>query len=731
MLDRNNLEYLKILKAIILGGEALTADLYSDIIQYTDAEIYNIYGPAETTVWSTNAHITSTDITIGKPIANTQIYILDNNRQPLPIGVAGELCISGDGVGKGYLNLPELTAEKFIPNPFINGKTMYCTGDLALWRNDGSIEYLGRIDTQVKIRGLRIELGEIESAMNGFKGIHMTAVTDKCDEKGHQYLVGYYTSEIYIDERQLRQHLAAKLPKYMIPNYFMRLQDIPMTASGKTDRKNLPIPQFSLNEAAEYIEPKTEMEIKLCNLLSELLEVEKVGVSEDFFDMGGDSLTAIEYVVKAHSVGIEIKPQNVFEYPTVQDLCEYLENGTTKNSVIYKHENFEKYDNLLKQNMLTDNFTPQKKTIGDVLLTGSTGFLGAHILDALMQNETGKIYCLVRGSKEKLIETLHYYFGNKYDNEVDSRIITVIGDITLPYLSDNVPKNIQTVFHAAATVKHYGQYDYFYKVNVKGTRNVINYAKQVNAKLIHISTISVSGNSFADAFTIYRSENEKHFDEQSLYIDQSLENVYIRSKFEGELSVLDAMLAGIDAKIIRVGNLTNRTGDYKFQPNYKENAFLTRVKAALEFGKLPDYIMPLYAEFSPVNETAEGVIRIAQYADRQNIFHLNSNKPIYFTDLIEALKKLRIPIETVSGNEFSDILKNYANEPKTEYIYKAFQNDMDDNGKLVYDSNIRIINKFTVQFLRKIGFEWTQIDFEYIKGYVEYFRNLGYLEVEL
>lgn len=267
IMDKQNVTYLKTLKAIILGGEALPADLCQELRTYTTARIFNIYGPAETTVWSTNKKMGEDDITIGKPIANTQVYILDRHHQPLPVGVAGELCISGDGVGKGYLNRPELTAEKFIPNPFLPGKTMYCTGDLARWRDDGEIEYLGRIDTQVKIRGLRIELGEIESVMSSFDGVSLTAVADKRDETGRQYLVGYYTAHSAIDEKVLRQHLSTKLPKYLVPNYFVRLDKMPMTPSGKTDRKNLPMPEFAL-QAREYVPPKTEQEKTLCNVLS-------------------------------------------------------------------------------------------------------------------------------------------------------------------------------------------------------------------------------------------------------------------------------------------------------------------------------------------------------------------------------------------------------------------------------------------------------------------------------
>lgn len=732
ILDKKNVMYLSQLKAIILGGEALPADLYEELAQYTSARIFNIYGPAETTVWSTNKLVESTDITIGKPIANTQVYILDQNHKPLPIGVAGELCISGDGVGMGYLNRPELTAEKFIPNPFAEGKTVYCTGDLARWREDGEIEYLGRIDTQVKIRGLRIELGEIESVMNTFSDIQLSAVTDKRDENGRQYLVGYYTADSEIDESALRAHLAAKMPKYMIPNYFMRLDKIPMTASGKTDRKNLPVPQVN-GSADEYVAPQNELESALCKIVTKILETDQIGVTDDFFDFGGDSLRAIEYVAKAHNEGIEFTLQSVFDHPTVRDLCDFIENGEERN-VVYSAKDFDKFNEILSRNVIDEGFVPVRKTLGNVLLTGATGFLGAHILDSLMKNENGKIYCLVRSRNQndrrgRLCETLNYYFGNTYDNEIGKRIIPVIGNVEQIGLSENIPYDVQTVIHTAATVKHYGSYEYFHNVNVLGTENVVAYASMCGARLVHISTASVSGNSFADEFEVYRSEKEKNFDETSLYIGQPLENVYIHSKFEAEIVVLNAILKGLDAKIVRVGNLTNRQSDFKFQPNYRENAFLTRVKAVLDLGLFPDYLLPLYSEFSPIDATADGVVKIAQYADKQNVFHLNSNKPIYFDKLLDVLHKMNIRMKKVSGKEFNNTLQQLAKESKTEYIYEALQNDMDENGQLVYDSNIRIINDFTVWFMKKVGFEWKQTDFDYIKGYIDYFRNLGYLEV--
>ena len=318
LIDKNKLEYLSVLKTIVLGGEALSKELVSDINIYTDAKIYNIYGPAETTVWSTNVEIINDDITIGSPIANTQIYILDKNNNILPIGVPGELCIAGEGVGKGYLNRPELTAEKFVPNPFAtkenhHGKIMYHTGDLACWRTDGEIEYLGRIDTQVKIRGLRIELGEIENVMSGFAGIQLTAVADKRDENNRQYLVGYYTSEQNIDEKELRSHLSSKLPKYMIPNYFIRLDTMPMTASGKTDRKNLPVPNFTMQER-EYVEPEGLTEKKLANIWEKYLQLDKIGKTDDFFECGGDSLLAISMISEIEEAfGVQISIKDIME----------------------------------------------------------------------------------------------------------------------------------------------------------------------------------------------------------------------------------------------------------------------------------------------------------------------------------------------------------------------------------------------------------------------------------
>lgn len=741
---------------IILVGEQLS--IYNKDLFYEGVEkIHNEYGPSECSVCATYKVIEKDDqaITIGRPIANTQVYILDSHQKLVPVGVAGELCIAGAGVGKGYLNRPDLTAERFIPNPFRteengHGKVLYRTGDLARWRMDGEIEYLGRIDTQVKIRGLRIELGEIESAMAETEGIGLVAAAAQKDGAGRQYLVGYYTSESEIDEKAMRKRLSEKLPKYMVPNYFMRLESMPMTASGKTDRKNLPVPDINLSER-EYIPPVTDTEKILCAIIAEVLSLDRVGVTDDFFELGGDSLGAISVAAMAHENGIELRLQTLFDHPDVRSLCERLEDAENSGQPgpAEAHnlplDQYEKYRKLLQKNTIDVSAGFEKKETGNVFLTGATGFLGAHVLDALMKQEkqtnggkqtNGKVYCLVRKGNgqepyQRLADSLSWYFGDTYTKEIGERIIPVEGDIERAGLSDMLPQDVQTVIHTAATVKHYGAYDYFKKINVEGTRHVADYACRIGAEFIHISTISVSGNAMHDGSAEYHSGKDLVFGETDYYIGQPLENVYIRSKFEAEKVVMDKILdRGLNAKIIRVGNLTNRASDLRFQPNYESNAFLMRLKALLELGMFPDYLLPLYSEFSPVDLTAEGIVKIIQYAEKeQMVFHLYSNKPLSHQRMLSILRTNGISLKTVSGEEFHKEVERSLQSREKEFIFKTLHIHMDSSGRLIFDTNIHIKNDFTTWFMSQIGFEWNEIDEDYVKGYLEYFRKAGFFNV--
>ena len=723
--DKNNCEPLHRLTCICTSGEPLTPELLAQMYEKApNAQIYNPIGPSECSVWDIGGKLNRNDgidIHIGKPIANTQIYIVDKYMQPTPIGVTGEL--------------PELTAEKFIDNPFGKGK-LYKTGDLAYWREDGNIVYVGRNDFQVKIRGLRIELGEIENAICGIDGISQAVVVVRKNIEGRQLICALYTGEEK-SAQVIRSHIGEKLPKYMLPHIFTHLDEMPLTSSGKINRKALPeVDLYAIDTNSEYVAPENEQQKELCRLIESILGCEKVGINDNFFDIGGDSLKAIEFVSEAHNEGLYFKLQNVFDYPTAKALNECIENGDKQN-ISFDDIDFNRVNRVLEKNKLECITAPKKSDVGNVLIAGATGYLGIHILADFLDNDKGIAYCMVRGkdkndSTKRLNELLSFYFDDKYSDM--NRIEVICSDLQKEKfgLTDaeyaELSDEIDTVINCAASVKHYGSYQYFYDVNVETVKRLIDFCKKADAKLIHTSTISVSGNSFAEEFSGSTSENELHFYESDLYIGQPLDNVYARSKFEAEKAVLEAVADGLQANIMRMGQLTNRYSDGKFQKNYESNAFLKRIRAVLELGVAPDYLGDLYAEFTPIDEAAEAVMTIARhFTTNYNVFHINSTKVVYLDKLVQMFKKLGFNIKVVSGDEFTEFLRQTANQNETQHIFETFINDIDENDRLNYDSNIHFENEFTVEYLKQFGFEWRDIDIDYFRKYTKYLENIGYL----
>lgn len=312
---------------IMVGGEAFPQQLLDKLKSSYNGNIFNMYGPTETTVWSTLSNLNESDfVHIGKPIANTQIYILDSNKQLVPQGVFGELYISGKGVSLGYLNKPELTKEKFIENPFNSKDRIYHTGDSARWLKDGNIEFRGRLDNQVKIRGYRIELGEIEHVLTSHSSITTSLIIDKEDANGDKFLIAYYVSNSDIDQSELRHFLGKSLPAYLIPSYFISITSIPLLPNGKTDRKGLPEPDGSLTSGKEYVPPESDIEENLANIWADVLRVDKIGVNDNFFDLGAHSLKALGAISRINKeLEKTISLKEVFTNPTVRELSKVLE----------------------------------------------------------------------------------------------------------------------------------------------------------------------------------------------------------------------------------------------------------------------------------------------------------------------------------------------------------------------------------------------------------------------
>ncbi len=337
--SRTGLSQLNIL---ILGGEALPLKLLEEARKIIPGKIYNGYGPTETTIFSTTKDVSGNhSLNIGKPIANTRIYILDAAGQLQPMGVSGELCIGGDGMAGGYINDPELTAEKFGNHKFqandqypVPDTFLYRTGDLARWLPDGNIEFLGRIDQQVKVRGFRIEPGEIENRLLTHENIKEAVVLAREDDGGGNYLTAYIVSSAKepLTVADLRDYLSKTLPDYMIPSYFQELERLPLTPNGKIDRRALPAVELAVGD--DYIPPRDEREEKLAALWSEVLGIDQniIGIDSNFFQLGGHSLKATLLVFKIHKTfGIEVRLMDIFDGATIRKLAADLRKGRKVN----------------------------------------------------------------------------------------------------------------------------------------------------------------------------------------------------------------------------------------------------------------------------------------------------------------------------------------------------------------------------------------------------------------
>ena len=728
-------------KNMVFGGEPLPEKFVQDLKALAnDITVYNIYGPSEITILSNVQNLDGeTEITTGPPIMNTQIHILDKNMKRVPVGVVGEIYISGIQVGLGYIGKPELTAEKFLDNPFGEGK-MYKSGDIGRWTFDGKVQCLGRIDHQIKLRGLRIELGEIENVMLNIEGV-TSAVVNKIEIDGNEFLCGYYVANNNVKDDIVKDTLRKALPPYMVPTYFVKLDKMPYTINRKIDRKALPMPEFNkpIVNSKVNIEELNSNEEKLLQIWKNILKIEDIDINDNFFDIGGDSVAAISMQIEAVKYGLDFEYSDIFTHPTIKELSK---KSNRSDEEFIKNYDYKKLKEVLSRNNIDNLKTIKKSKIKNILLIGATGYLGAHILDSFMKNNKGTIYCLVRPKnniniEKRLKDMLTFYFGNKYEKEFSHRIKVIHGDIVENNLglSDKdfklLSDNIDAVINSGALVKHFGIKKKFEEINVTGTQNVIDFCKQTNKRLLHISTISISGNGEKEETVIETPENinkKKLFKETDIYVGQDIKGVYSTTKFRAELLVLEAILDGLDAQILRLGNITNRYSDGVFQMNVDENAFAKRIKSFIEMGAFPKYLLQHAIELTPVDLATEAIIKILNHKSYCNIFHIYDTKLLPIKLLIETFtNNLNIDILPVSDIMMKDILTGILSDNTRKDILSGIIYDLDDNKNLIYTSNIRLNSDFTEKYLNKLGFKWKNIDKEYIIRYMKYFNNINFI----
>lgn len=668
------------LKYLFTGGEKLKPVLTTEL----SYELIDYYGPTECTVFATFKKVKDINgkyvSSIGKPIANAKAYILGENMELLPVGAVGELCIGGNILANGYLNNEELTDSKFIDNPFRETEKLYRTGDLAKWRPDGDIEFLGRIDNQVKIRGFRVELGEIERTLQQQKDIKEAVVISRDTEGDSKYLIAFIVSrpEAEKDISSVRSALKEELPGYMIPAQIIFIDKIPLTANGKTDAQALK--DLADKEAKELISfepPTNETERIVVDVWSSALERPVINITDNFFDIGGNSLlVATVAVALERKLDTKVYLRDIYQFPVLQDLSEVLIARSRATREAVPMEDVEPYVALQKDvylapgTVFAGGFDPKQiENPATIFLTGVTGFVGIHLLQELLDTTNADIYCLVRAQDQfhamEKIERCFKQYHIPQKEEQKARIIPVIGDLALPALGlseeifTKLAKQTDLIYHSGSSVNFIEPYSYMKTPNVEGLREIIKLAGAERTKcLALLSTISVY--SWGHVFTGKTVMLESDDIEQNL-MSVSKDIGYVRSKWVMEAVADLAAKEGLPLITYRLGyamchSETGASASYQWWSGL--------VKNCIEFKSYP-----------ALTELREGLITVDYMT--KSIAHITKNK--------EAIgKKFNLiarPETNLTLEGFFGLMKKYYPFILKDLPYKEWRKQWEDDSK--------------------------------------------------
>ena len=714
-----NYPHQKTLRLLIIAGEKCPAIDPSAI----DYPIANGYGPTENCCgvsvfpikqWEPN-------IPIGQPIPTIHAYVLDKTNHRLPAGAAGEYCLSGPQTSRGYLNRPDKTAEAYQDCPF-NEFRMYHTGDIVRYRQNGDVEFVGRKDGQVKIRGFRIETKEVETVIRGFEGVKDVTVQAYDYESGGKYLAAFVVGDGTIDTDAVAAYVKSQKPAYMVPAVIMQIDQIPLTVNMKVDKKALPKPE---RKAADYVAPANKTEEDFCSIFGSVLGVDRVSAEADFFEIGGSSILAMKVVIAAEKAGYSIVYNDVFSYTTPQAMAEFLGASTPQQTNTDGYD-YAQIHELLSHNTIEAFRSGKHHAIGDVLLTGATGYLGSHVLHELIVNHSGKIFCFVRPGKEKsaldrLKEMQRYYFGEEWDH---SRVVVIEGDATDPASLERfeAPHSGMTVVNCAASVKHFAKGNEIERVNVESVKNLTAWCERCDARLLHISTGSIMGSRKNGLPPV-----DYQFTEHVLYAGQELNaNQYVHSKFMAERHIYEEILKhGLKAKVCRVGNLAPRFGDGEFQINYQTNSYMNTLKAFRTIGVIGYDDLNVETEFSPIDCVAKAVLTLAQTPDDCVCFQpLNPHRPL-MGDIIHAMNDMGYSIRGAENEEVADALQQALADEKTNAAVSSLiaYNSNDGSQEIGLDS---LDITYTSSILERLGFSWPETGRAYIRRFLEKLNEKGF-----
>ena len=622
----------------------------------------NAYGLTETTITSTvyqlpvNYQLNTThSVPIGRPIANTEIYILDQNLQPVPIGIPGELHIGGAGLARGYLNRKQLTNEKFISNPISSSKSsrLYKTGDLARYLPDGNIEFLGRIDYQVKIRGFRIELGEIEAVLAQHPLVKSSAVIVREIQPGNKQLVAYVVTEDHSNIQQdLRSFLKQNLPDYMLPAFFVRLAELPLTPTGKINRRALSALMLELNHEIDYILPRNPLEQKLAEIWCQVLGLEKVSVEENFFNLGGHSLATIQIISRIReTLKIDLPLQYLFTEPTIAGLTKIINQLLQTADHITPIDDF--YVDAILDSSIKPQNLPQQSTnqLQHIFLTGATGFLGVHLLHELLEKTSANIHCLVRAenvseARNKLKNKLSFY--QLWNEQHSQRIIPIVGNLEKNLLGlsekefQDLASQIDVIYHNGASVNLIYPYSVLKPANVLGTQEILRLASQIKIKPVHfVSTTSV----FCPE---NYPENEVLLESDPLDYYQGLVGGYPQSKWVAEKLVMQARERGLPVTIYRAARII---GHSQIGICNTEDLFSRIITTCMQLGATPN--IDWEDNLTPVDYVSQAIVYLSfQKESLGKAFHLLNPQIISMNHLFNLIRKLGYQLPQISYDQW-------------------------------------------------------------------------------
>lgn len=644
------------IKSLVIGGEALTGESVRVFQKKLDHRpiIVNAYGPTEVTVVTTTHTIDYavpdhlSNICIGTPIANYEVLIVNENDQLCPLNVMGELLISSIGIAKGYLNQQAKTDEVFISDPVNpnSGKRYYRSGDMVTLQENG-IQYMGRKDLQVKIRGYRIEIGEIEDNLAKYDNIKDVAIIAKEEADGTKILVAFYTSKDgdAIAKQELVQFLSTKVPSYMIPSHFGYLEVMPVSPTGKIDRKQLAVYEVEIveEENTHYDAPRNELEQEISAAWEKAMKRTRISIHDDFFEVGGHSLKILEILVMLKPKFPNLKINDFFAFPTISQLAERvleLKSTVVVNNSIVDHSKIQDLEEFPRSFGVDSSSGTHKYTYNNILLTGATGYLGSHLLYELLYTSEAVIYCLVRSSGpedpyKRLTNTMKSYFGSSIVDKMDGRIVAVQGDLEKEHLGINdsvmaiLHDKIDSIMHCAAEVKHFGEPEYFARVNVESTNRLLDIAKRKSHIRFHfVSTLGIP-------------EDLASSDQWQTFIDcdaydytASIDNVYTNSKLEAEkLVVRTCEEEGVAVTVYRVGNLSCHSRTGAFQSNINSNAFYRMLKAMLLLKKAPQVTWQV--DITPIDYAGQAITALMCNEDTVGkMFHICNPVQIPYEEMI-------------------------------------------------------------------------------------------------